>query len=296
VFIGRNADESVDVTLYRESEIPAGFVQVPAGRFLRQGDRENPYSGPVEIGETDDFLLARFPVTCREYLEFLNDLSAVDPERAALRVPRESEKAGFYWPRGHDGKFVLPTATWLEGAAPERRKEARRLVQCPLDWQEDWPVYGVSWEDAAAFGAWFSRREGRLASLPRDGMWEKAARGADGRIYPFGNEFDETYANSMRTNEGPARPSPVDGFPMDESPVGVRGLCGNAVSWCLDDADDEGRRISRGGSWCLSGVNLRSTSRRASSPRHVGYHLGLRMVILPRVAGTSASRRPGSTE
>jgi len=106
VFIGRLAEEEVAFTLYRDGEIPEGFVQIPAGKFIYQGDKENPHSGPKEIKDVGDAFIAKFPVTCREYVEFLNDLAEKDPEQASKRVPRESEKAGFYWPLGPDGKYL----------------------------------------------------------------------------------------------------------------------------------------------------------------------------------------------
>jgi eukaryotic-like serine/threonine-protein kinase len=287
VLVGRCADEAADVTLYRDGEIPRGFVQVPAGRFLYQGDRENHFSGPKEIPDLEDGFVAKFPVTCGEYLEFLNELAAADPGKAARRVPRESVASGSYWPLVPDpqGKerYVVPTAEWLSTAPPEARSLARRPGQCPVDWREDWPVFGVSWEDAIAYSAWFLRKSGLPASLPHERLWEKAARGADGRIFPFGNEFDSAYANTLFSHEGPGRPRPVDSFPADESPCGVRGLCGNASANCLNAPDDGRRRVMRGGSWSTAGVRERSGGRGAVPTTAIDSGGGFRLAVVPRL-------------
>jgi serine/threonine-protein kinase len=283
VSIDRNAEESVVATLYRADEVPAGFVQIPAGRFPFQGDRANPHSTPVAGHRAEDAFLGRFPVACREYLTFLNDLAETNPVAAAARVPRQAESSGFYWPRGQDGRYAVPTAEWLAGAPPDLRKTARRANQSPEDWREDWPVVGVSWGDAMAYASWFARKSGFLASLPHDLLWEKGARGPEGRFYPWGNEFDDTFANTMQSHDGPPRPCPVDSFPSDESPYGIRGLCGNVVDWCLNDVEGGRRRLVRGGSWLFTGFYLRSSFRRANPPGVIGEFTGFRLCVTPAV-------------
>jgi formylglycine-generating enzyme required for sulfatase activity len=285
VYIGRLAEEEVSATLYRDGEIPEGFVQVPAGKFIYQGDKKNPFSGRKETRETEDFFLARFPVTCGEYLDFLNELAGNDPEEAAKRVPREAENSGYFWPRCPDGKFVIPTEAWLAEAPLNLGKEAGRLSQCPVDWEKEWPVYCISWEDAIAYSAWFSGKKGILASLPHDYMWEKAARGVDGRTYTFGNHSDYVFANTQNSHDGLNRPCPVDSFPIDESPNGARGLCGNAIDWTISHVGQNRRRLLRGGSWMDAAFYLLSSYRRACTPGFVDYCTGFRLVVAPRTAG-----------
>ena len=282
VFIGRNADESVDVTLYRESDIPDGFVQVAGGRFIYQGDRENAHSFPKSIEETDDVFMATFPVTVRQYQDFLDALVKRDPGEASRRVPRESETSGWYWPKTEEGTYRAPTAAWREEAPGPLENVARGLSQCPLDPEEAWPVLAVSWEDAMAYAAWFRGVAGFLASLPHEVMWERAARGADGRAYPFGKHFDSTFANTYGSHDGPHRPGVVDSFPVDESPFGVRGLCGNAIDWCVNGAENSRRRLLRGGGWPFHGVTGRCSYRRAHLASHVHDAFGFRLIVLPR--------------
>jgi len=283
VCIGRLADEEVDITLYRDGEIPGGFVQVPAGSFVYQGDPENPYSGPREAFASNDFFASVFPVTCAEYASFLNDPAVRDAGEAHPRVPRQSDK-GPYWPRTGDGTVAVPTAAWLGEADEAERKEARRLASSPSDWEEDWPVMGISWEDAIAYASWRREEAGFVFCLPHELMWEKIARGADGRTFPWGNEFDDVFSNSLRSHDGPPRPRPVRSFPIDESPYGVRGLGGNAVEACLNPAEDGRRRLLRGGSWLFMGLRNRATYRRADRPDYVYPNSGVRLfapAVLP---------------
>lgn len=290
VLVERSADVELAVTLYGENELPDGFVQVPAGPFLYQGDPENPYGGPRERREAPDFFLARHPVTCRQYLAFLRALDRADPEQAGRRVPRASEDAGCYWPRGEDGSFVLPTASWLASAPAALRERARRLDQAPADWEEDWPVLGVSWEDMMALAAHRTAETGHLLSLPHEVEWEKAARGADGRCFPWGDHADATFCNMNRSWEEGMRPCPVGGFPDDESPYGVRGLGGNARDVVINDPGPplEHWRLFRGGAWRNAGLDLRAAVRAAALPSNVNNHLGGRLVLVPRLAGPQA--------
>ncbi|MHC5079964.1 MAG: protein kinase domain-containing protein [Planctomycetota bacterium] len=281
ITIDRLAHEEVNVTFFQDGEIPEGFVQVPAGKFIYQGDLSDPLAGPRETKEINDFFVYRFPVTCSAYREFLNDLSEEDPEEAARRAPRESEEAGHYWPADESGKFVIPTERWLAQAPEALRKQPRRLAETELDWEERWPVYGISWEDAVAYCAWFTRKKGILATLPHEEMREKAARGTDGRLFTFGNHFDHRKVNVMGTHMGGSRPCSVNSFPTDESPYGARGMGGNSTEWCINDADHGRRRLLRGGSWFHSWVSARTTQRKANNPAYVARNIGFRLIACP---------------
>jgi serine/threonine-protein kinase len=283
VRIGRMEAQTLEVTLYEEGSVPEGFVQIPAGEFSFQGDRENPYSGEGQVKEAPDYFIARFPATCAEYLVFLNELAAGDPGRAGRRVPRQSPDAGPYWPL-EDGSYVIPTRKWIEGD-PSRRNAGHTLYMTEAPWREDWPVMGVSWSDLVAYAAWRSRREEFLFSLPIDVQWEKAARGTDGRFYPWGKEEDATFFNGKASHETGAKPCPVRTFPIDASPYGMRGVSGNVRDWCLNDPGVQypGWRVARGGGWPTIGkVDHRCTSRTGGTPDGVNHHTGGRLVWLPR--------------
>jgi serine/threonine protein kinase/formylglycine-generating enzyme required for sulfatase activity len=283
VYIERLADEEMNVTLYRDGEIPEGFIQIPAGHFIYQGDKDNPYSGPKEIKETEDAFIAKYPVTCREYLEFLNDTAGKKPEETANRVPRKAPTAGLYWPKDEEGMYHIPTEKWVSDAPEALGEQALKLENSPIWWNEDWPVFSISWEDLMAYGAWKSMKEGLLFSLPHEIPWEKSARGTDGRFYPWGKEFDATFCNSNQSHEEGMRPTPVDSFPSDESPYGVRGLGGNCRDNVLNDPGEAypGWRLCRGGSWADSGIHVRSANRAGDTTSNVVHSTGGRLSWLP---------------
>lgn len=105
------------------------------------------------------------------------------------------------------------------------------------------PVVNVSWNDADRFCVWLSKKTQKHCRLPTEAEWEKAARGTDGRIYPWGNEWNKTKLNC--SENGPNDTTPV-GFYFHEgdSPYGAVDLCGNVWEWCNDwfGKDEYGKR------------------------------------------------------
>jgi serine/threonine protein kinase/formylglycine-generating enzyme required for sulfatase activity len=284
VRVDRLAEERVEVTLYGLAEIPSGFVQIPAGSFPYQGDRANPHSGPREFRRTGDFFLARFPVTCGEYLVFLNECAAADPEEAARRVPRKAADEGHYWPRDGDGRYALPSAG-SGGTDDGARGGHLPLEMTDAPWEEDWPVLSISWKDAMHYAAWVSRKTGVLVSLPPEDHWEKAARGPDGRACPWGDTTDASFCNKSNSHEEGIRPCPVDSFPTDESPYGVRGMAGNSRDRCLGEPGPgyAGWRTCRGGHWTSAGPDIHPTTRTATPEDYVFYVHGARLALFPRI-------------
>jgi formylglycine-generating enzyme required for sulfatase activity len=101
----------------------------------------------------------------------------------------------------------------------------------------DHPVVHVSWEDAVAFCNWLSQKTNNSYRLPTEADWEKAARGEDERIWPWGNEFGEENANTNETGIGDT--SPVGQFsPQGDSPYGCADMIGNIWEWCADWFDE----------------------------------------------------------
>ena len=142
----------------------------------------------------------------------------------------------------------------------------------------DLPMTDVDWNDAQAFCRFAGGR------LPTEGEWEKAARGTDGREYPWGNDADCARANwgnfegeGPCAGKNPGRPVAVGKYPAGASPYGVLDLGGNVWEWVADKYDeDPKRRVVRGGSCCSFFVGPRAPNRNAWSPQHRDGDLGFR--------------------
>jgi serine/threonine-protein kinase len=260
VHLTRGTEHAARVNLYREEEIGAGFVYVPAGKFAAGGDREAHMALPRHAATADDFFIGRFEVTGPEYLEFLNDRGAQTAEEAWRRTPRESAHGGQYWSREGD------------------------RIAIPPGW-ETFPAMGLSWQDADEYAAWRTKRSaGRaLYRLPRGPEWEKAGRGVDGRLFPWGNHFDWSFVKGGRSRAGKPNLEPGGAFPGDESPYGVRDLCGSVREWCQDWYEERSnQRLARGGTWAgMEDVYFRLATRGYYLPSAAGSHLGFRLVKEP---------------
>jgi hypothetical protein len=123
-----------------------------------------------------------------------------------------------------------------------------------VDWQKqqthpDRPVVCISWDNALAYCTWLAKTTGQRWRLPTEAEWEKAARGSDGRIYPWGDIFDDARYNTI---EGNARiTTPVGSHPTGESPYHVQDMSGNvwewtsSLHWPYPYRKDDGRESTR---------------------------------------------------
>ena len=233
---------------------------VPGGPFLCGGDEGAGDGLPAEVVHVDDFVMQRDPVTNAEYLEFLHD---VPLEQALNYAPREramsSEEQGALCYGVEDGHFFLQ---------PDADGDA---------WEPDWPVFMVDRPSAEAFAAWRSERTGHAWRLPTEREWEKAARGVDGRVFPWGNAFDPSFCLMLKSHAERTLPGSVDAAPLDESPYGVRGLAGNTRDWCSDDHTG-GRVVVRGGCWNGHALFSRACQRSAADPGIRLPNIGIRLV------------------
>jgi formylglycine-generating enzyme required for sulfatase activity len=153
----------------------------------------------------------------------------------------------------------------------------------------DCPVLFIRWDHAAAFAAWLASVTGVGWRLPTEAEWEKAARGIDGRIYPWGNQWDPTRANTA--DGGPQHLTPVGSYPQGASPYGVQEMAGTVEEWLssrlvsypfqIEAAEDEGdrnaERMLRGGSWTSPPSQVRAAYRNWSDPTLFSGWNGMRL-------------------
>jgi formylglycine-generating enzyme required for sulfatase activity len=165
------------------------------------------------------------------------------------------------------------------------------------------PLVTVNWQDAAAFTRWLTGKlAGIEARLPTEAEWEYAARGAEGRRFPWGNERPDRSRATFGLPVDSGRPAVVGRTPGGMSPFGVHDLAGNVWEWCLDTwvgyAEIEGSidpchqgdtrggslgirggsRVVRGGSWLDAAGLLRSACRNGYPPQRQSQRLGFRVV------------------
>lgn len=160
------------------------------------------------------------------------------------------------------------------------------------------PVVLVSHADAEAYCAWRGRQEARPLRLPTEAEWEKAARGTDGRFFPWGNEFDPTRLNSF--DKGPYDTLPVGSYPQGASPFGVHDMAGMVFEWTATAGARPGTFIVKGGSWDdLPGVT-RSAARhdRPAALKHVliGFRCAAGGAVIGALPSAATGTAPGGLQ
>jgi len=270
VMVERNDQTRVHVHLLPEGVLGEDFLHVPAGSFWMGGDPNALGSLPRQQVYVNDFAIARQPVTMGQYLLFVNEIARDDPVLAHFYAPRDAAEEKGYFTLRPGGEFVLPE--WFRGAG--------------LRVSEHLPVFGVSWEAARAYCEWLGQQEDCVYRLPTEAEWEKAARGVDGRFYPWGDHGDGGFCKCSESRQGRPAPEPSDNFAeMDCSPYGVEAMGGGVAQCCDGWWDDEMTlRPVRGGSWVQPVQYSRVCTRIGHLAREVFAHVGFRLVkeIEPR--------------
>ncbi len=143
----------------------------------------------------------------------------------------------------------------------------------------DHPVVLVDHADAKAFAAWMSQETGQTWRLPSEFEWEKAARGTDGRLFPWGEIWDPNLLNTH--DAGPFGTVPVGSYPDGASPFGMLDPAGQVFEWTVD-LQREGRYWVKGGSWDDKGCGVCRPAERHGRPENLQHILiGFRLVLEP---------------
>ncbi len=158
------------------------------------------------------------------------------------------------------------------------------------------PVINIPWRSARQYCEWLSRETGLIFTLPTEAQWEKAARGMDARMYPWGDaEPDKINANYRNDADGNKYTAPVGSYPTGESSYGILDLAGNVWEWCRDWYEEDyyaasptrnpggplrgSFRVVRGGSWNDGKRYIRALHRAGSSPSSHDPYTGFRVAL-----------------
>ena len=256
-------------------EVPE-LVVIPAGLFIRGSDateREAAYrldtaayghdatrqqgwydDEPTRAERiTDAFAITITPVTNRQYAAFVAATGHRVPDVDPASWSASGLTQSYALTRRH---------AWADGRIPVGREEH--------------PVVLVSRGDAEAYGRWLSLRADSTWRLPTEAEWEKAARGSDGRRFPWGDTFDSARLNSH--DAGSYDTTPVGRYPDGVSPYGLLDASGQVYEWTATRAGPN-RAVVKGGSWDDLGCGVCRPAARHARPdtlRHV--LIGFRVV------------------
>ncbi len=241
------------------------FVEAPAGEFLYGNDKDR-----RRIPHT--YWIAKYPVANVQYARFIAD--------GGYAQRQWWSDEGWSW---RVGTYDSKAPDWLQGWLKQRPPEQRHQ---PFWWDDHeranplFPVVGVSWFEAEAYANWlnsrlevlavagqgtFPRPAGYAVRLASELEWERAARGVDGRMYPWGEEFRSECATTeerdLRTKKSKARgigTTAVCTYPQGVSPIGAWDMSGNVWEWTRSPyAEEQPDRVLRGGSAWESRTSVR---------------------------------------
>lgn len=248
-FTGNDEDIHQLITL-------SGIVESAEEAKIRQVEKIRvSYDDMVEVPD-GDFLYGDEKITSKIEKPFLIDVYPVTNARYEKFIKEDGYENGSYWDK--------------EGLKWKKKYDITR----PKYWKDDeWkqpehPVVGVSYYEANAYALW---------AIPTEEQWERAARGTDGREYPWGNDFDKGKCNVDESGIG--KTTRVTRYPNGVSPVGCYDMAGNVLEWTQSYYDKSKDMITlRGGSWGSFRNYARCAGRNRYLPYDRFFNIGFRCV------------------
>lgn len=235
------------------------LIEVPAGEYLTGIDKDKGFrkkigASPAGKANIGTYKIGKYEVTNKQFVKFLSEYGSIKDSAGHPLVVLSAKKYMYFKINGVGDAFAF--------------------LKCRINKDDRWfsyekdcskrPVIYVTWYGAKAYCDWAGLR------LPTDAEWEKAARGTDGRLYPWGNEFYDNYCNVAISKYTPNAKNLVDVdsigmYPLGISPYGCHDMVGNVMEWCSDWFNENGyenqssdagttvangkKKILRGGSW-----------------------------------------------
>ncbi|MFN0206818.1 MAG: protein kinase domain-containing protein [Planctomycetota bacterium] len=260
VLVERASPKHIHIQFEKNVSIDSvSMLRIPAGEFISGGDLQATTPRDPKIVSLGEYWLGRTEVTHAQYLQFIND-------PVNLKPSQESRAKG--------SEHHIPR----RGIGIPQYTLAGDRYQFPETVEPGEPVRGILYESAIAFCDWLTKKsaergENFIFTLPTPHEWEKAARGVDGRHFPWGNLLDLGFCNSaISRNLGEPRAicEEVDSFPRDESPFGIVGCTGGASEFVLGDYRSFDYGMACGGSFNRYGRSLFSSASHNGMQRKAG--------------------------
>jgi toxoflavin biosynthesis protein ToxD len=168
-------------------------------------------------------------------------------------------------------QFIDDTASHKKYSYHEKIREISHF--------DDFPAVNITWQQALDFCQWLSVKSDLNIDLPTERQWERAARGFDGLLYPWGEFYEPNRSPSLDAQSMSA--APVGTYPEGASPFGVLDMCGNVWQWTKTKNDSQEIKL-KGGCWMDSGWGLRTNRYLLADPKLATNNTGFRFVINER--------------
>lgn len=243
-------------------------------------------SAATQVSPKDGMVLVYVPAG-----GFLMGSTGSDAEAAGHEKPQHQVSLDAYWIDQTEVTNALYARCVQAGACgePRRARSSTRSLYYGDTKYDNYPVVYVSWNAAQKYCAWAGRR------LPTEAEWEKAARGTDGRKYPWGSTWDSDKVNWWMAD--PKDTTAVGSYPAGASPYGVLDMAGNVWEWVADwygeayyagspDRNPRGPasgtdRVLRGGPWPFCQTCVRAAARSFAPADYDGNSYGFRCAVSP---------------